>query len=45
MSTGISHSHTRRDLSSDVETNLRFSSQNVIVLTAPLIIKQIINII
>jgi len=29
------HSHTRRLLSSDVVTNLRFSSTNVIVLTAP----------
>ena len=35
MSTGISHSHTLNDLSSDVETNLRFPSQNVIELTAP----------
>ena len=35
MSTGISHSHTLNDLSSDVETNLRLLSQNVIVLTAP----------
>ncbi len=29
------HSHTRRLLSSEVVTNLRFSSTNVIVLTAP----------
>lgn len=29
------HSHTRRLLSSDVLTNRRFSSTNVIVLTAP----------
>ena len=35
MSTGISHSHTRRDLSSEVETNRRFSSTNVILFTAP----------
>ena len=40
MSTGISHSHTLNDLSSDVDTNLRLLSQNVIELTAP----EIINI-
>lgn len=31
-STGMSHSHTRTDLSSDVVTNLRLLSMNVIVL-------------
>lgn len=35
MSTGMSHSHTRRLLSSDVVTNRRCSSTNVIVFTAP----------
>lgn len=35
ISTGMSHSHTLKDLSSEVDTNLRFSSQNVIVFTAP----------
>ena len=34
MSTGIFHSQTRRDLSSLVDTNRRFLSTNVIVLTA-----------
>lgn len=34
-STGMSHSQMRIDLSSDVVTNRRFSSTNVIVLTAP----------
>lgn len=35
MSTGISHSQTLKLLSSEVVTNLRFSSTNVIVFTAP----------
>ena len=35
MSTGMSHSQTRKDLSSEVDTNRRFSSTNVIELTAP----------
>lgn len=35
MSTGMSHSQTLRLLSSDVVTNLRFSSTKVIELTAP----------
>jgi len=35
MTTGISQSHARIVLSSDVVTNRRFSSTKVIVLTAP----------
>jgi hypothetical protein len=35
MSTGMSHSHTRKLLSSDVVTNRLLSSTNVIELTAP----------
>ena len=35
MSTGMSHSQTLMDLSSEVDTNLRFSSTKVIVFTAP----------
>lgn len=35
MSTGISHSQTLKDLSSEVVTNLLFSSTNVIEFTAP----------
>ena len=35
MTTGMSKSHARMVLSSDVVTNRRFSSTNVIVFTGP----------